>query len=163
MSAGTGVVHSEMNEGADTCRFLQVWLTPDKRGHEPQYGSLMTAPESRRNRLLAVLQGTGAAPAWAAPLNASDAEAVHLHQDATVMVSEFDPGHSVDVMLGADRQAYVVCIDGGLEVAGGDVSAHLDTREAAEVVAGGEEMPLRLTAGPAGAHLMLIEMAAATS
>jgi redox-sensitive bicupin YhaK (pirin superfamily) len=39
MSAGIGVTHSEMNEGAETCRFLQLWITPDKRGHKPQYGS----------------------------------------------------------------------------------------------------------------------------
>jgi redox-sensitive bicupin YhaK (pirin superfamily) len=44
MSAGSGVVHSELNEhAAETCRFLQVWLAPDKRGHAPQYGSLRTS------------------------------------------------------------------------------------------------------------------------
>lgn len=38
MSAGTGVTHSEMNDGDATCRFLQLWITPDARGHKPQYG-----------------------------------------------------------------------------------------------------------------------------
>ena len=37
LSAGSGIVHSEMNEHtADTTRFLQIWLTPDKRGVKPQ-------------------------------------------------------------------------------------------------------------------------------
>lgn len=37
LSAGSGIVHSEMNDHKqDTTRFLQVWLTPDKRGVKPQ-------------------------------------------------------------------------------------------------------------------------------
>jgi redox-sensitive bicupin YhaK (pirin superfamily) len=37
LSAGSGIVHSEMNDHtADTTRFLQIWLTPDKRGVKPQ-------------------------------------------------------------------------------------------------------------------------------
>jgi hypothetical protein len=69
MSAGTGVVHSEMNEETEkTCRFIQVWLTPDKTGHTPQYGSLKTTPEMKHNTLLAILQGTGRVPYWATPM-----------------------------------------------------------------------------------------------
>ena len=39
-----------MNEGDVTTRFLQIWLTPDKRGVKPQYGSKTFQPEDRRNR-----------------------------------------------------------------------------------------------------------------
>ncbi len=38
LSAGSGIVHSEMNDQDETTRFLQVWLTPDKRGVKPQVG-----------------------------------------------------------------------------------------------------------------------------
>lgn len=38
LSAGSGIVHSEMNEQDETMRFLQVWLTPDKHGVKPQVG-----------------------------------------------------------------------------------------------------------------------------
>ena len=31
MSAGTGVVHSEMNLGEQPCRFLQLWIEPQQR------------------------------------------------------------------------------------------------------------------------------------
>lgn len=38
MSAGTGVVHSEINEAQQACRLLQIWIAPDSRGHSPSYG-----------------------------------------------------------------------------------------------------------------------------
>ena len=40
----------EMNDGDVTTRFLQIWLTPNKRGVKPQYGSKTFQPEDRRNR-----------------------------------------------------------------------------------------------------------------
>jgi len=37
MSAGRGIVHSEMNEGSSDCRLLQIWIEPQQRGQEPGY------------------------------------------------------------------------------------------------------------------------------
>lgn len=37
MSAGTGVLHSEMNPTALPCRLLQIWIEPDQRGLAPSY------------------------------------------------------------------------------------------------------------------------------
>lgn len=37
LSAGHGVVHSEMAEGAEPTRFLQTWVRPDEPGLEPDY------------------------------------------------------------------------------------------------------------------------------
>lgn len=156
MSAGTGVVHSEMNEGSETCRFLQIWITPDRRGHLPQYGSFTTVEEQRRNTLLAVLQGTGKVPEWAHPL---PGEPIRLHQDATVVVSENDAGirHTFD--LGAGRQLYAVCMEGGLKVVAGGGEEVLDTREAVEIVAPkGGPLRIEVTSGHKGAHAMLIEL-----
>lgn len=60
LSAGTGITHSEMNDGDETCRFLQVWISPDKPGHQPQYGSREFTKEDRHNKLLQILGGTSA-------------------------------------------------------------------------------------------------------
>ena len=37
MSAGTGVVHSEINEGDQPCRLLQLWIEPSSTGIAPTY------------------------------------------------------------------------------------------------------------------------------
>ena len=37
MSAGTGVVHSEMNLGQEACRLLQIWIEPDQLNLQPTY------------------------------------------------------------------------------------------------------------------------------
>ncbi len=110
MSAGRGVTHSEMNDHGDvTCRFLQVWIMPDAPGHDPQYGSAEYESQARRNSLLHILGGTGAAPAWP---GVRPGKPIRLHQDANVYVSESDAGVKHDIVLAAGRQAYLVCIEG---------------------------------------------------
>lgn len=37
MSAGTGVVHSEINGGEQPCRLLQIWIEPSSTGIAPAY------------------------------------------------------------------------------------------------------------------------------
>ena len=37
MSAGTGIVHSEINGSADPCRLLQIWIQPSRQGLAPSY------------------------------------------------------------------------------------------------------------------------------
>ena len=37
MSAGTGIVHSEVNRSDAPCRLLQIWIEPDQNGLTPAY------------------------------------------------------------------------------------------------------------------------------
>ena len=37
MSAGTGIVHSEINKSDRPCRLLQIWIEPEQVGIEPVY------------------------------------------------------------------------------------------------------------------------------
>jgi len=37
MSAGTGIVHSEINQGPGPCRLLQIWIEPSRTGLTPAY------------------------------------------------------------------------------------------------------------------------------
>ncbi|MEW5298528.1 MAG: hypothetical protein WDW36_001642 [Sanguina aurantia] len=153
LSAGRGIRHSEMNDEDSTTRFLQVWLTPEEKGVTPQYGSSEYGAEQRRNKLLQVLGGTGQGlQDWS---NLDSPNQIKLHQDANVIVSESDAGVAHTTPLAARRQAYIVCIEGSLKL--NDVQ--LDMRDGARVI-GSDTVttPLVVTAGPGGAHFMMIEM-----
>eukprot|EP00245_Coleochaete_scutata_P012527 TRINITY_DN4868_c0_g1_i4.p1 TRINITY_DN4868_c0_g1~~TRINITY_DN4868_c0_g1_i4.p1 ORF type:complete len:348 (+),score=43.73 TRINITY_DN4868_c0_g1_i4:141-1184(+) len=154
MSAGRGITHSEMNEGSDLLRFLQIWIKPDNKGYAPNYGSRTFTKEDRHNKLQHLLTsfrryphetdtGTGVIP---------------IHQDANIYVSEADPGLQQNFKLSAGRQVYMVCIEGGLKVN----DKTLAVKDALEAVAvkGGGPVDLTLVADPTeGAHFLMIEMA----
>lgn len=153
LSAGTGITHSEMNDGSEVCRFLQIWLSPDRRGHTPQYGSTVYEKKDRHNKLLHILGGTKGQPDWE-PAKGSTSK-IKLHQDANVYVSETDADVEYNITLSPQRQIYMVCIEGSM-----DVGAHsLKTRDAIEIVAGDSSgEPVRIKAKESGMHFMLIEM-----
>lgn len=152
LSAGTGITHSEFNHDKETVRSLQIWMTPDRRGHTPQYGSSKYTREDRHNKLLLILGGSNAAPSWE---RVAPGKGINLHQDANVFVSECDAGIKFSITLGAKRQAYLICIEGDLAVN----DDKMTTRDAAEAVADDSEpMQLQLEALQKGSHFMIIEM-----
>src|SRR5438105_12334778 len=60
MSAGTGVTHSEMNASrADPVHFLQIWIVPDRSGHQPGYEQKMFPEADRRGKLRVVASPDG--------------------------------------------------------------------------------------------------------
>ena len=76
-------------------------------------------------------------------------------QDANVFVSESDPGTKFTIPLAANRQAYLICIEGDLAVN----DEKMTTRDAAEAVAvDSEGFTLQLEALNKGSHFMIIEM-----
>lgn len=95
----------------------------------------------------------GDVPSWD-KVNSASGD-VRLHQDTNVFVSEAEAGQVFEVSLGKARQAYLLCIEGDLQV--NDVA--LSARDAAELTAPSGTLPLQLRTGPSGSHFMLIEMA----
>lgn len=78
MSAGTGVVHSEINEGDQACRLLQIWIEPSRAGSAPAYEQKPFAVGSGWTPLLDPEQAGGAMAIqrpvrlWRAQPNAGD-------------------------------------------------------------------------------------------
>lgn len=60
MSAGTGVLHSEFNEGAEPVHLHQIWFLPKTRGISPSYSQKIYDPALWRNQFQAVASGLGA-------------------------------------------------------------------------------------------------------
>lgn len=155
MSAGAGVWHSELNNNhKEQCRFLQTWIKPNKVNLAVQYGSYSPKYEDRHNQLFTMISGQYAD----GKANSDDDKVpIRLHQDVNVYVSEMDHGKSVRYQLGEDRQAYLVCPEGSVQVNG---QVELETRAAVRlfgpvdlhIVAKGTEKD------EPGAHIMMIEM-----
>ena len=53
MSAGTGIVHSEVNEGDQPCRLLQIWIEPNRNNLPPSYEQRAIAPGNDWTPLIA--------------------------------------------------------------------------------------------------------------
>ena len=107
MSAGTGVRHSEFNGLADgKTRFLQIWIIPDKAGHQPRYGQI-TIPDAEKKNTLRLLVGPE-------ELDGS----LRINQDARLYGSLLDAGTSVVHDLAKGRGAWVQVVDGEIDVNG---------------------------------------------
>ena len=121
MSAGTGIRHSEFNNhDSELLRFLQIWILPDRDGYSPNYGSKSFTLEDRHNKLFHAVtsfENLEKIKKNSGPSAVDDAKLpIALHQDTNFYISEIDPGKKVDFQLGANRQAYMVCIEGELDV-----------------------------------------------
>jgi redox-sensitive bicupin YhaK (pirin superfamily) len=111
MSAGSGVRHSEFNHAqGEPTHFLQIWIEPNVTGIDPGYEQ-KTVPESAKRGQLALI----AAPA----ADALAAEhAVQIHADARMYAGLFNAGESANLVLSAERKAYVFLVRGSLQVNG---------------------------------------------
>lgn len=137
MSAGTGVMHSERNDGKELLRLLQIWIFPDKNGYTPHYGDFKTSFEDRHNK-------------WLKIVSSFDGDGISkIHQDVNFYVSELDEGKELELEIKEGRQAYFIQIEGDSEVN----EVKLFERDAAEIV----EENIKVKALKK-AHIMVIEM-----
>lgn len=107
MHAGTGILHSEMNEGDVPTRLFQIWVLPDRARHEPGW-------QTRRFPTEPV---TGALPVLASGRAGHDG-ALGLNQDAAVLGGRMAAGAEAAHVLGPGRVAYLVAAEGEIEVNG---------------------------------------------
>eukprot|EP00288_Rhodomonas_lens_P017996 CAMPEP_0177701308 /NCGR_PEP_ID=MMETSP0484_2-20121128/6545_1 /TAXON_ID=354590 /ORGANISM="Rhodomonas lens, Strain RHODO" /LENGTH=264 /DNA_ID=CAMNT_0019212539 /DNA_START=175 /DNA_END=966 /DNA_ORIENTATION=- len=149
MTAGTGVMHQEHNKNPKSpLRFIQMWIVPASRGLKPNYGSM------RGDEMKAARQN-----AWAHMVSDVKDSAVttpvKINQDVNMYATELEASKSLPLKINANRQAYVLCIEGSIDVSGDSVQERLAQHDAAEVVGA---VDLQVTAGPKGAHLLYVEM-----
>lgn len=138
MSAGTGIYHSEHNLGDTTSRLLQIWIYPDRKGLEPNYGDYKFAWEDRKNKWLQIVSSIeGDAP-------------IKIHQDANIYVMELDKGKEIDFQVNEGRQAYLVQIEGISNI--NDIE--LNDKDALEIVE--EDIIIKSTEK---SHILVIELA----
>lgn len=118
MSAGTGITHSEFNPSRKSrTRFLQIWIVPDRHGHEPGYEQKLFPDEAMHNSFCCIASGDG-----------RDGS-LQIYQDARIHVARL---HAADTRFTvvAGRCGYVHLAKGrlrlnGYEMGGGD-GAYID-------------------------------------
>ena len=107
MSAGRGIRHSEMNSSpSEEVHLLQIWIMPDRSGHEPSYEQKAFPNEEKRGKLRLIASPDG-----------KDGS-VTIHQDAKLYVSLLAPGQQVQHELGNGRSAWLQVAKGAVELNG---------------------------------------------
>ena len=146
MSAGTGVVHSEINGGDQPCRLLQIWIEPSRAGIPPAYGQQPFAI------------GTG----WTPLLDPDRAQgALAMHRPVRLWRAQPAPGASLPLDLAAGSLGWIQLIRGS-----GQVQRPASADGAAPVLplVHGDGLGFAATAladfqaGEAGADLLLFEL-----
>jgi redox-sensitive bicupin YhaK (pirin superfamily) len=112
MTAGTGILHSEVNPSADKpVHFLQVWILPEKRGLTPGYEQKAFPDSERRGQLQHLAGRTGGDGA------------VTIRQDADLYATVLEKGEAVSHKLPPGRHAWVQVATGSVKVNGTALSA----------------------------------------
>jgi redox-sensitive bicupin YhaK (pirin superfamily) len=107
MSAGTGVLHSELNGSkTEPVHFLQIWIQPSKRGIAPGYEQKTFSRDDKKGKLRVVASPDG-----------RDGS-VTIHADAVIYAGVFDAGDSARV---AAKNAWVHVARGKVRVNGNDL------------------------------------------
>ncbi|HEX5749117.1 MAG TPA: pirin family protein [Archangium sp.] len=113
MTAGTGVMHSEMNGANEELHFLQIWILPDRRGLKPGYEQKAFSEAERKGRWRVV----------ASP-DARDGS-LTVHQDVVLHGTLLGQGEQAEYTLAPGRHAWVQLARGkgtlnGVELKAGD-------------------------------------------
>ena len=107
ISAGTGLLHSEMNpSNTEPVHFLQIWLMPSERGIAPSYEEKRFDAAEKQGRLRLI-----------AAADARDG-AVAIHQDVDLYASLLKPGEGTRLELRPGRHAWVQVATGALTLNG---------------------------------------------
>jgi len=107
MSAGTGVTHSECNPSkANSLRFLQIWILPDRQNVEPGYEQKQFDDSELNGKLRVVASSDGRQGS------------VTINQDAQLFSSRLQNGESVTHTAMSGRKVYVHVAKGSVEVNG---------------------------------------------
>jgi redox-sensitive bicupin YhaK (pirin superfamily) len=145
MSAGTGVMHSEVNHEADaTTHFLQIWITPERQGLPPTYGQQSIAAALAAEPLVLAASRDGRSGS------------ISINQDVDLYVARLRPHASLHFGLRPGRSAWVQVVKGDVELLG-------ETLRAGDGAAISEEKALDLVArdGENGAEVILFDMPSA--
>lgn len=141
MTAGTGILHSEINSSPDeVANTLQLWFLPSEKGLTPSYEQKAYDTAAARNELLPVVSN-----------KIRTENTAHIHQDMTIYMSELEGGRDLAFQQAEDRKIYLFVIEGELKLNGEHA---LQRRDAARIT---EITKLHIESAQ-GASFMLMDL-----
>lgn len=102
MSAGTGVKHSEVNQGDTPVHLLQIWIIPNERDATPTYQQIERDPKKHPNQ-------------WHLIAGPKDNAPMHIRQNAEVKTAYLQQDHTLDVQA-TQAFNYVHVISGEVQI-----------------------------------------------
>jgi redox-sensitive bicupin YhaK (pirin superfamily) len=140
MTAGRGIRHSEFNPSAtERAHLLQIWILPDKHGHEPSYEQKSFPEAEKRGKLRLIASNDGVEGS------------VKINQNAKLYATLLSPGEEARHTLGANRHAWV-------QVAKGEVQLNGQALQQGDGAAVSEEKELTIKASK-DAEVLLFDLA----
>ena len=110
MCAGTGIRHSESNPLPDEkTHIYQIWILPDRSGHELRYEQKSFADETAKNKLTLVVSHDGRHGS------------IRINQNADLYIGKPGAGEKLEIHLAAKRFGWLQMVKGDLTVNGVDV------------------------------------------
>lgn len=107
MTAGSGIRHSEANPSStEAVHLLQIWILPDKQGHEPGYEQKAFAETEKQGKFRLIASSDGAD------------NSVKINQDAKLFVTLLAPGEEVTHDLNHKRYGWLQVAQGEVELNG---------------------------------------------
>lgn len=110
MSAGTGILHSEMNASpSERAKTLQLWVFPERENVEPRYDQKSFDLEKHINTFVKVVT----------PQDKNDGNALWVHQQTFFSLGIFESNQTVTCESNIDGNGvYLFLIEGEIEVDG---------------------------------------------
>ena len=106
ISAGTGIMHSEINDSkTEPVHLLQIWIFPDQKGVKPGYAEKSFA-KAEKGKLHLIASKSGH--------NGS----IAINQDTSLYLGKLEKGDTVKQTIGGKRHAWLQLVQGELEVNG---------------------------------------------
>lgn len=106
MSAGTGVQHSEYNNGDNAVHMLQIWIQPNVQNAEPAYQQIKRDPKDTPNE-------------WQLIVGPNENAPMHIRQNAEVKAAFLQKDHELPVKA-TQKFNYVHLISGKIQI--GDIT-----------------------------------------